>query len=71
MPDGSFWILTGNGFGTKANSPDAMLFLNRYRINFKSGSIKRPETIFLHDPDKKVPFRIVPRRHETALPDRH
>ena len=59
MPDGSFWILTDNGFGSKANSPDAMLFLNRYSIDFKSGSMKRLETIFLHDPDKKVPFRIV------------
>lgn len=59
MPDGSFWLLTDNGFGSKANSPDSMLYLNRYRIDFKSGSMKRLETIFLHDPDKKVPFRIV------------
>ena len=59
MPDGSFWILTDNGFGSKANSPDAMLFLNRYTVDFKSGSMERLETIFLHDPDKKVPFRIV------------
>ncbi|MES2189153.1 MAG: esterase-like activity of phytase family protein [Pseudomonadota bacterium] len=59
MPDGSFWVLTDNGFGAKANSPDAMLYLNRYAINFKAGSMKRLQTIFLHDPDKKVPFRIV------------
>ncbi|MES2415248.1 MAG: esterase-like activity of phytase family protein [Pseudomonadota bacterium] len=59
MADGSFWVLTDNGFGAKANSPDAMLYLNRYRIDFKAGSMKRLETIFLHDPDKKVPFRIV------------
>ena len=59
MPDGSFWILTDNGFGSKANSPDAMLYLNRYTIDFKAGSMKKLETIFLHDPDKKVPFRIV------------
>lgn len=59
MPDGSYWILTDNGFGSKANSPDAMLYLNRYNIDFKSGAMKRLETIFLHDPDKKVPFRIV------------
>lgn len=59
MPDGTFWILTDNGFGAKANSPDSMLYLNRYRIDFKSGGMKRLETIFLHDPDKKVPFRIV------------
>jgi hypothetical protein len=59
MPDGSFWVLTDNGFGSKVNSPDAMLYLNRYAIDFKAGGMKKLETIFLHDPDKKVPFRIV------------
>ncbi len=59
MSDGSFWILTDNGSGAKANSPDSMLYLNRYAVDFKGGSMKRLETIFLHDPDKKVPFRIV------------
>jgi hypothetical protein len=63
MPDGTFWILTDNGFGTKANSPDAMLYLNRYRIDWDKGSFERLETIFLHDPDRKVPFRIV---HEST-----
>jgi hypothetical protein len=64
MPDGSYWILTDNGFGSKANSPDAMLFLNRYRIDWAAGTFERLETIFLHDPDKKVPFRIV---HEGTM----
>lgn len=59
MADGSYWILTDNGFGSKANSPDAMLFLNRYAVDFKGGGFKRLETVFLHDPDGKVPFRIV------------
>lgn len=59
MADGSFWILTDNGAGNKANSPDFMLYLNRYAVDFNSGKFKRLETIFLHDPDKKVPFRIV------------
>ncbi|HPU53805.1 MAG TPA: esterase-like activity of phytase family protein [Burkholderiaceae bacterium] len=59
MPDGSFWILTDNGFGSKANSPDSMLFLNRYAVDFGTGRFDRLETVFLHDPDKKVPFRIV------------
>jgi len=57
--DGSYWILTDNGFGSKANSPDSMLYLNRYEIDFKSGVMHRLQTVFLHDPDKKVPFRIV------------
>ena len=63
MPDGSFWILTDNGSGSKANSPDSMLYLNRYSVDFKGGAMQRLETSFLHDPDKKVPFRIV---HEST-----
>jgi hypothetical protein len=59
MPDGSYWVLTDNGFGSKANSPDAMLFLNQYRLNFEKGTADRLATVFLHDPDKKIPFRIV------------
>lgn len=59
MADGSYWILTDNGFGNKANSPDAMLFLNRYTVDFKAGRLQRQQTVFLHDPDRKVPFRIV------------
>jgi hypothetical protein len=59
MADGSYWLLTDNGAGSKANSPDFMLYLNRYSVDFKSGQFKRLETVFLHDPDRKVPFRIV------------
>ena len=59
MADGSFWLLTDNGAGAKANSPDFMLYLNRYAVDFKSGHFQRQQTVFLHDPDKKVPFRIV------------
>lgn len=59
MADGTFWVLTDNGFGSRANSPDSMLFLNRYKIEWDKGTLERLETIFLSDPDKKVPFRIV------------
>lgn len=59
MKDGSMWILTDNGFGSKANSPDAMLYLNQYHIDWDSGKFERRNTVFLSDPDKKVPFRIV------------
>lgn len=59
MADGSFWMLTDNGAGSKANSPDFMLYLNHYKVDFKSGKLHRLGTVFLHDPDKKVPFRIV------------
>lgn len=59
MPDGSYWVLTDNGFGSKANSPDAMLYLSHYRIDFETGAVEPLKTVFLHDPDKKVPFHIV------------
>jgi hypothetical protein len=58
MADGSFWILTDNGAGSKANSPDFMLHLSHYGVDFASGQFQRRQTVFLHDPDKKVPFRI-------------
>jgi hypothetical protein len=63
MPDGTYWILTDNGAGSKANSPDFMLYLNHYKIDFASGKADRLKTIFLHDPDRKVPFRIL---HEST-----
>ena len=58
MADGSFWLLTDNGAGSKANSSDFMLHLSHYTVDFKSGQFNRLKTIFLHDPDKKIPFRI-------------
>jgi len=56
--DGTFWVITDNGFGSKATSPDSMLYLNRHRLDWAGGTVERLETVFLHDPDKKVPFRI-------------
>lgn len=56
--DGSWFVLTDNGFGSKANSPDAMLFFHRMKPDFETGEVERLETIFLRDPDRKVPFRI-------------
>ncbi|AFK64172.1 hypothetical protein TKWG_22735 [Advenella kashmirensis WT001] len=70
MKDGSVWILTDNGSGNKANSPDSMLYLNQYSIDWKSGQFKHIKSVFLSDPDKKVPFRIVhegtPQRYLTG-----
>jgi len=63
MPDGTYWVLTDNGAGSKANSPDFMLYLNHYNVDFVNGTANVLKTIFLHDPDKKVPFRIV---HEST-----
>lgn len=59
MSDGTYWIITDNGAGTKENSPDFMLYLNHYDVDFKTGQFKLLETVFLHDPDKKIPFHII------------
>ncbi len=57
--DGTAWIPSDNGFGSKANSPDAMLMFHHVRPDWKSGQIAILSTIFLHDPDGVVPFNIV------------
>ncbi len=56
--DGSTYVLTDNGFGSKSNSPDALLMFHRMMPNFETGAVEIKETVFLRDPDKKVPFRI-------------
>lgn len=58
LGNGEFLVLTDNGFGAKANSPDAMLFFHRLKADFEGGKIERSATTFLHDSDKRVPFRI-------------
>ena len=57
--DGTFWVLTDNGFGNKRNSPDAMLMFHRVRVDWTRGAVDRLETIFLSDPDRVVPFHVV------------
>ncbi|CAN5921172.1 esterase-like activity of phytase family protein [soil metagenome] len=70
LKDGTFLTLTDNGFGSKANSPDSMLMFHVVKPDWKSGAVERVSTTFLHDPDRKVPFRIVnentPRRYLTG-----
>lgn len=56
--DGSIFTLTDNGFGSKVNSPDALLFFHRMTPDFETGEVERIESVFLRDPDRKVPFRI-------------
>ncbi len=57
--NGLFFVLTDNGFGSKINSPDALLMVHRVQIDWATGKADRQDTRFLHDPDKKLPFAIV------------
>ncbi|PDT85245.1 esterase-like activity of phytase family protein [Sinorhizobium sp. BJ1] len=59
MPDGTFWSLSGNGFGNKLNSTDATLMLHHLKIDWDGGKVEALETIFFSDPDSKAPFPIV------------
>ncbi len=56
--DGTFWVLTDNGFGSRGNSSDAMLMFHRVQPDWAAGSVSVISTTFLHDPDRIVPFRI-------------
>src|SRR6188768_4561226 len=40
MPDGSFWVLTDNGMGSRYNSPDYMIYLNHHKIDWKAGKVE-------------------------------
>jgi hypothetical protein len=58
MGDGTFLVLTDNGFGAKRDSADAMLVAHRLRPDWKSGKVTILDTLYLRDPDRKVPFQI-------------
>jgi hypothetical protein len=57
--DGALYKLIDNGFGSKLNSPDALLSFTVLRPDFETGATEMVERIWLHDPDRRVPFRIV------------
>ena len=59
LGDGRYLVLTDNGFGAKANSADAMLMFHIVRPDFTTGRVAVEKTVFLKDPNKVVPFRVV------------
>jgi hypothetical protein len=58
-PEGALYALIDNGFGSKANSSDALLSFTRLMPAFETGEVEVLERIWLRDPDGHVPFRIV------------
>lgn len=61
--DGTYWVMTDNGFGSLENSADANLRLHLIHPDFEtaqggSGEIENTDYIELHDPDKHIPFAI-------------
>ncbi|MCG6133882.1 MAG: phytase [Nostoc sp. LLA-1] len=62
--DSSFWLLSDNGYGNKANSPDYLLRIYRADPNFRSAeggdaTVNVLDFVQLSDPDKKIPFEII------------
>jgi hypothetical protein len=59
MADGSFWVTTDNGFGAKKDSADALLMFHHIKPDWTAGTVQHVRTVFLHDPDRKIPFLVV------------
>lgn len=62
---GGLWAVIDNGFGSKRNSPDAMLSFVRLVPDYTTGATTVAERIWLRDPDRVVPFRIANEGTET------
>jgi hypothetical protein len=60
-----FLVLTDNGFGNMANSADAMLMFNIFKIDWTTGKLAIEKTVFLSDPNMVVPFPITSETSET------
>ncbi len=58
LGDGTYLVLTDNGFGSKVNSPDAMLMFHHVKPDFETGKVEILNTTFLSDPNKVVPFLV-------------
>jgi hypothetical protein len=62
--DGTYWLLSDNGFGAKYNSIDYQLRLNNLTLSPKTseggdGTVTLNNAMVLSDPDKHIPFYIV------------
>jgi hypothetical protein len=58
LGDGRYLLLTDNGFGSRANSADAILMFHIATPDWESGRLVMERTIFLADPDRLIPFPI-------------
>jgi hypothetical protein len=68
---GAWWVLADNGYAWRDNSADFQLAF--YRVDPRWGEPGGPKVLgatVLHDPDRRIPWRIVcDRSSGTALPD--
>ena len=57
--DGRLIALIDNGFGSRLNSPDAMLSWTELGVDFGTGAVSVDERVWLRDPNRIFPFLIV------------
>jgi hypothetical protein len=62
---GRYLLLTDNGFGSRANSADAILMFHTARPDWEGGRLLLDETIFLSDPDRVIPYPITTEHSDT------
>ncbi|MFF6978549.1 esterase-like activity of phytase family protein [Streptomyces sp. NPDC008343] len=56
--DGTFDVLSDNGYGNKANSADFLLRVHRIKPDTRTGKVKVLGGFDLSDPDRRVPFAL-------------
>jgi hypothetical protein len=56
--DGTFDVLSDNGYGNKANSADFLLRVHRVKPDLRSGRLKVTGGFHLSDPYRKAPFAL-------------
>ncbi|MFC7384662.1 esterase-like activity of phytase family protein [Sphaerisporangium rhizosphaerae] len=56
--DGSYDVLSDNGYGNKANSGDFLLRIQRVKPDLRSGVVTAVGGVDLSDPFKRVPFPL-------------
>ncbi|MBO3745937.1 esterase-like activity of phytase family protein [Streptosporangiaceae bacterium NEAU-GS5] len=56
--DGTYDVLSDNGYGAKANSSDFLLRVHRIRPDFRPGTVNVLGGFYLRDPFKRVPFAL-------------
>lgn len=60
----TYWAMPDNGYGSKANSSDFILRVDRVQVDYEtakggSGEVTVLDSVWLRDPDQKIPFPIV------------
>jgi hypothetical protein len=55
---GRFLLLSDNGYGNRVNSVDSLLMVHRATADWQAGRVTIEQTIFLRDPDRRIPFAI-------------